>query len=379
MTIGQDQTLRTIFKSIDDDRFAHATLIEGSPGYGTLALALDIAQYLVCSNRTDHGPCGVCKACGKAVKNIHPDIHFAFPTVAVKDKKRSDITAVNFLKDWRAQLEESRYFDIDQWVARIVKTSARPDINVAECNDIIQHLNLQSFEGGAKVQIIWMAQYLGNNGNRLLKLIEEPPENTYILLINNAEGLIINTVRSRCQTVKIPRISDEQIEHALINLLGVDESRAHEISLLAEGDWISASSQLEVRTGEMIEMSLGLLEVANSSDYLEMRTWVEGMDQYDLMSKKSILTYCLRLLKELIHIKYGHGDLIRISDAELQRLRQSPVLSVLDVNVVSELSAIISDCQMYLDRNANSKIILYNSCLQIESILSGSVMYSNKL
>ena len=129
----------------------------------------------------------------------------------------------------------------------------------------------------------------------------------------------------------------------------------------------------------MIEMSLGLLEVANSSDYLEMRTWVEGMDQYDLMSKKSILTYCLRLLKELIHIKYGHGDLIRISDAELQRLRQSPVLSVLDVNVVSELSAIISDCQMYLDRNANSKIILYNSCLQIESILSGSVMYSNKL
>ena len=131
MTIGQDQTLRTIFKSIDDDRFAHATLIEGSPGYGTLALALDIAQYLVCSNRTDHGPCGVCKACGKAVKNIHPDIHFAFPTVAVKDKKRSDITAVNFLKDWRAQLEESRYFDIDQWVARIVKTSARPDINLS--------------------------------------------------------------------------------------------------------------------------------------------------------------------------------------------------------------------------------------------------------
>ena len=129
----------------------------------------------------------------------------------------------------------------------------------------------------------------------------------------------------------------------------------------------------------MMEMSLGLLEVANSSDYLQMRTWVERMDQYDLMSKNAILTYCLKLIKELLHIRYGHNDLIRISDVELKRLQHSPVLPALDVDVVSKISDIISDCQLYLDRNANSKIILYNSCLQIESILSRSVMYSNKL
>ncbi len=380
MTIGQDHIMRSIYKSIDEDRLAHATLIEGSPGYGTLAVALEIAQYLVCSERSaEHGPCRTCKSCGKAAKYIHPDIHFAFPSVAIKDKKRKEITSVNFLKDWRAQLEETHYFDIDQWVSRIVRTSARPDINVTECNAIIKALNLQSFEGGAKVQIIWMAQYLGNNGNRLLKLIEEPPENTYILLINDAEGLIINTIRSRCQTIKLPRITDQQIEKSLIEILHIEDGRAREISLLAEGDWIKATSHVETHTGEMLDMSLGLLELAHSSDYLKMRTWVEHMAQYDLMSIKAILSYSLSLLKELMHIRYGHADLIRISDAELQRLQQSPVLSILDVEIVSELSDIISDCQMYLDRNANAKIILYNSCLLIESILSGSVMYSNKL
>jgi DNA polymerase-3 subunit delta' len=380
MTIGQEQIIQSIFKSIDEDRFAHATLIEGSPGYGTLAVALDIAQYLVCSNRSaEQGPCRSCKSCGKAAKYIHPDIHFAFPSVTLKEKKRKDTTSVDFLKDWRAQLEESQYFDIDQWVGRIVRTSARPDINVAECNTIIKHLNLQSFEGGAKVQIIWMAQYLGNNANRLLKLIEEPPERTYILLINDADGQIINTVRSRCQTIKLPRISDEQIEQGLIALSNVEQSRAREISLLAEGDWITAASHVEMHTGEMIDISLGMLELAYSSDYLQMRTWVEHMDQYDLMSKKAILSYSLRLLKELLHIKYGHTDLIRISDVELVRLQRSPILSAIDVDVISDLSDVISDCQMYLDRNANAKIILYNSCLQIESILSGSVMYSNKL
>lgn len=380
MTIGQDHIMQSIYKSIDEDRLAHATLIEGSPGYGTLAVALEIAQYLVCSDRSaGHGPCGACKSCDRAVKYIHPDIHFAFPAVAIKDKRRKDIYSVDFLKDWRAQLEETHYFDMEQWVSRIVRTSARPDINVVECNAIMKALSLQSFEGGAKVQIIWMAQYLGNNGNRLLKLIEEPPENTYILLINNAEGLIINTIRSRCRTIKLPRISDELIEQSLINILHIEDIRAREISLLAEGDWIKATSHVETHTGEMIDMSLGLLEIAYSSDYHTMRSWVEHMDKYDLMSKKAILSYSLSLLKELMHIRYGHTDLIRVSDAELQRLHRSPVLSILDVEIVSELSDIISDCQMYLDRNANTKIILYNSCLLIESILSRSVMYSNKL
>ena len=378
MTIGQEQILNSIYKSIDDDRFPHATLIEGGAGYGTLAIALEIAQYLVCSNRsTDTGACGTCKSCGKASKFIHPDIHFAFPAVAVKDKKRGDITSLNFLKEWRAQLEETLYFDIDQWVAMIVKTSARPDMNVAECNQIIKNLNLQSFEGGAKVQIVWMAQYLGHNGNKLLKLIEEPPENTYIILINSIEGIIINTIRSRCQAMKLPRISDEVIEESLRTLLSLDAQRAGEIALIAEGDWIKATSQVEVHSGELLEMSLGYIEVAQSSNYLQMRSWVESMDQYDLMSKKAVLSYSLKLLKELMHIRYGHTDLIKISNAELQRLQQSPVLSVLDVGIVGEISNIISDTQMYLDRNGNAKINLYNSCLRIESILSRSVMYSN--
>lgn len=378
MIVGQKEILSELIKSIDDERFAHATLIEGLSGYGTLAIALELAQYLVCKNKGQRGgPCGACNSCSKASKFIHPDIHFAFPVVTIPGKERKSVTSTNFLKEWRAILSQSKYFSIDEWVSTIVKTTARPNINVTECNQIIQQLNLQSFEGGAKVQIIWMANYLGNNGNRLLKLIEEPPENTYIIMINSTDGSVINTIRSRCQAVKLPRISDTDIEQALVSLQGVQESKAKEISFLAEGDWITALGLIDVDNQQLFDIALELLESAQSGDFLRMRSWTEQMEQFDLMSKKSILNYALKLLKEVMHLRYQHTDLIKIAPQELDRLQRSPIVAITDVHKIGALSEMLSETQINLDRNANSRILLYNSCLRIESILNRGVMYMN--
>ena len=254
MIIGQKEILSELIKSIDDNRFAHATLIEGLPGYGTLAIALELAQYLVCKHLDqDNASSVISNSHSKASKFVHPDIHFTFPVVTIPGKERKSVTSVNFLKEWRTILSQSKYFTIDEWVSTIVKSTARPNINVTECNQIIQQLNLQSFEGGAKVQIIWMANYLGNNGNRLLKLIEEPPENTYIIMINSADGAVINTIRSRCRVVRLPRIADDDIEQALISLKGVTKTRAKEISYLAEGNWITAVEQIDVDNQQLFD------------------------------------------------------------------------------------------------------------------------------
>ena len=378
MIIGQKEILSELIKSIDDNRFAHATLIEGLPGYGTLAIALELAQYLVCKHLDqDNASSVISNSHSKASKFVHPDIHFTFPVVTIPGKERKSVTSVNFLKEWRTILSQSKYFTIDEWVSTIVKSTARPNINVTECNQIIQQLNLQSFEGGAKVQIIWMANYLGNNGNRLLKLIEEPPENTYIIMINSADGAVINTIRSRCRVVRLPRIADDDIEQALISLKGVTKTRAKEISYLAEGNWITAVEQIDVDNQQLFDISIEMLESAQSGDFIRMRSWTEQMDQLDLMSKKSVLNYGLKLLKEIMHIRYQHTDLIKIAPQELDRLQRSPIVALIDVNKIGTLSQILSETQINLDRNANSRILLYNSCLLIESILNGGVMYMN--
>ena len=378
--IGQDDISSNIMQSIDYDRYAHATLIEGQAGYGTLPLALLIASYLVCQRRGEsHTPCGECSACGKSQKFIHPDIHYAFPVVSIPNQTRKNITSRNFLKEWRQMLSYSPYFSMDQWIAHIAKASAKPNINVTECNQIIQQLNLQSFEGGAKVQIIWMASYLGGNGNKLLKLIEEPPENTYIILVINQGDGLINTIRSRCQSIIVPRIADDQMVHGLQQVFNLNRDRAMDISFLAEGDWISARQLLEVDNKELFDVSLELLEASQSGDFLRMRDWSERLETMDNMSKKAVIAYTLKLLKEIIHINNTDGSRLRIAPVDVSRLKSSPAAQHMTIDAISMISQLLSENSYHIDRNAHTKIMMYNSCLEIESIINRGVMYGNML
>ena len=208
--IGQQKVKDYLLKSAQSDQVSHAQLFLGPEGCGNLALAIAYAQYLQCRNKGATDACGKCSSCIKANKLIHPDIHFSYPTVGSKAK------STDFLKEWRDAVEQQPYMNVYQWLQHIKAENKQGNITREECEAIIRKLSLRAYESTYKVLIVWMPEYLGKEGNRLLKLIEEPPVNTVFLLVAENANLILNTILSRTQQLRIHRLSDAAIKEALV-------------------------------------------------------------------------------------------------------------------------------------------------------------------
>ena len=236
--IGQAEVKKDLAELVQHNRLSHALLFLGKEGSGSLSLALAFAQYIVCEKvnggksgvgsqesgpslfgdePTDSGlkttdllfdSCGVCAACTKAAQLVHPDIHFSYPTVTKKPGEKP--VATDFITDWREFIKHSPYGNSYDWIEQIKeKENSQGKITAEECNDIIRKLSLKSFESEYKFLIMWMPEMLGTEGNKLLKLIEEPPPNTLFILVTENEAQVLQTIVSRCQLVKIPALGNK--------------------------------------------------------------------------------------------------------------------------------------------------------------------------
>ena len=199
--IGQDHLRDNLTDMVRRNRLSHALLFLGHEGAGALPMALAFAQYVVCENKGADA-CGVCSACVKAGSLVHPDIHFSYPVIPKKsgDKPASS----DYGAEWREFISQFPYGNAYDWLQFIGAENKQGNITAQECNEIIHKLSLKSFESGYKILLLWMPEYLGNEGNKLLKLIEEPPADTLFLLVAENESLILPTILSRTQLVKIP-------------------------------------------------------------------------------------------------------------------------------------------------------------------------------
>src|SRR4051812_38904572 len=238
--IGQSDVKQHLAEMVQQNRLSHALLFLAKPGSGGLPLALAFAQFLVCervngksaSNQqgtslfdldepaTPINPispftdaCGECSACNKARQMVHPDIHFSYPVIPKKsgDKPKS----TDFISEWREFLLQNPYGNVYDWLQFIGADNKQGNITAEECNDIIRQLSLKSFESEYKILLMWMPEYLGKEGNKLLKLIEEPPANTLFILVAESEGQILQTILSRTQLVKVPQLENADVEAAL--------------------------------------------------------------------------------------------------------------------------------------------------------------------
>ncbi|MDX2048527.1 MAG: hypothetical protein SFU87_17200, partial [Chitinophagaceae bacterium] len=233
--IGQQEVKNRLTEMMQDNRLAHALLFLGKEGSGSLPLALAFSQYIICekvnNKRNISGPslfgedtstdtivlndsCGICPACLRASQLAHPDIHYSYPTL-VRNPNDNKPIATDYVLEWREFFISHPYGDAKDWIdflkehphAKIQNPANKQgNITAAECSDIIRKLNLKSFESEYKILILWMPEYLEKEGNKLLKLIEEPPDNTLFILVAENESLILPTIVSRCQLVKIPAL-----------------------------------------------------------------------------------------------------------------------------------------------------------------------------
>src|SRR6202035_5286750 len=244
--IGQREIKAKLRNLVEHNRLSHALLLNAPEGAGGLPLALAFAQYLVCDRVSDEGSkinfpsesCGVCPSCIKAAQLIHPDIHYVYPVVSRKPGDKP--VSADFISEWREFISQFPYGTIFDWLQFIQADNKQGNISAHECNEINRKLSLKSFENGYKILIMWMPEYLGNEGNKLLKLIEEPPPNTLFLLVAENDSFILPTILSRTQLIKIPPLEAKEIEQALIERVRLPAEHAARIAAISEGNYHEA-------------------------------------------------------------------------------------------------------------------------------------------
>lgn len=358
--IGQSKAKHILRGMADSDRMPHALLLLAPQGAGGLPLALAHAQYIQCSNRMDGEPCGQCNHCTKAAKMIHPDIHYSYPTVGSK------IVATHFLKQWRTAIHENPYLNINQWLEKLETENKQGNIPVAECVEIVRKLSLKTYEANHKILIMWLPEYLGKEGNRLLKMIEEPPEETIFILVAENQELILNTILSRCQLVTLPPLGDEDIKEGLI-LRGVDIEDAEAISHLAEGDFNEAMILSQTAENNNAHLFLEWMRSCFKGNGVELVNWVEKFAGIGREKQKLFLKYGLHFLRELMVLTTTSNENLRLRGEELNTALK--MKNVINFDKIEPIAKLFNECSYFVERNANPKVLFLDASIKMHRIL----------
>lgn len=365
--VGQQQVKDKLIQTVKNGRVSHTQLFLGAEGVGALPLALAYAQYINCAQPTDDDSCGVCPSCIKFTKLIHPDLHFTFPTIAIEKKKLSN----DFIEEWRNAFTENPYLSELEWLLNLDSEGKKQgNITAEECRDIIRKLGLKPYEARYKTVIIWLPEYLRLEGNILLKLLEEPPAQTLILLVAQDADKVIATILSRAQTMRIPRLNEEDISKYLVEKMGAEEEVSGSIARIAEGSIVQAVSLLKAGHANYFELFTTWMRLCyNSRKELDKVTaWVEGTAAEGREFLKSYLGYCQHMLRACFIYKFGDTKLLRLNSQELDFIQKfSGALTEDNIPVIVQL---INQSTMHLERNADLKITFLNLSLYIGRLLN---------
>ncbi len=366
--IGQENIKKSLLQSVKDSRVSHAQLFAGSDGSGNLALALAYARYVSCRNKQEGDSCGECPSCKKYSKLIHPDLHFVFPVV--KTPKFKDPVSDNFLNEWRAMVNKTPYFNLDQWFSFIGAENAQGLIYSHESEEIIRKLNLKPFESEFKVMIIWMPEKMHVAcSNKLLKMIEEPPSKTLFLLVAENEENIITTIRSRCQLIKIPPIDDVSVETALSTVQGAEGANIESIVHLARGNYRRALELLQ--PDEMSAFNLErfkeLMRLSYGRKFLDLFRWSEVLSAVGREKQKSFLLYSMKLLRENFVSNLKNNALVFMADDEADfSKRFAPFIN--ERNII-QLSKLLEEAFNHVSMNGNPRIIFTDMAFKVTKLI----------
>ncbi len=364
---GKKDLKHALTHAVEKGRIPHAQILLAKEGYGGLPMALAYASYIMCENKSNQDSCGECSHCRKSHKRIHPDIHFSFPVVKLGDKKREITTSDDYLPKWRSIIETSPFMSKSDWLDHIGADSRQANINVKECNDIMQKLNMMSYESDKKILIMWLPEFLGNEGNRLLKLIEEPTDNTYIILVTENQEHILQTILSRCQLVKVPAFTSTEISEFLIDQQEIEPSKANQMANLSEGNLHLALHLSNNETNDYSELLIQWLRVAYKSDPLEINKWVEKLVSLPKEEQKNFLDYGLHFFRQFnFRVQTGSNE-VNLTPQEIDLV--SKMSNIITIKKSESIAQLINDGTEYISRNANMKIVLFADTIAIGEIM----------
>lgn len=362
--IGHQDLKAKLISSIREDRVPHAQLFVGPEGCGALQLALAFAQRLICENPQAEDSCGECSACRKSSKMIHPDIHYSYPTIGGK------AISQNFIKEWRTALTDQPYQNVHDWLQALQAENKQGNITKDECTNIIKKLSLKAFESSYKILILWMPEFLAKEGNRLLKIIEEPPENTFFLFVAQQPDQILGTILSRCQLVKIQGLKSADIAQALEDGHGADAATAATIAQVADGNFREALQMMDAKDSDTSSLFLEWMRKSWKGHGVEVVQMVDKIAALGRENQKYFLQYGLHFLRECLVIPWQAADQNKLLAQEADTAAK--MRKVLDWQKIQGISQLMDDCTYYVERNANPRILFMDASLQLHQIFKAS-------
>jgi DNA polymerase III subunit delta' len=367
---GQTEIKAKLIRSVHEERVSHAQLFAGPEGFGGMALALAYARYISCENRSGTDSCGTCKSCVKYGKLIHPDLHFVFPVI--KGKKATDPVSDNYIEEWRDLVRKSPYFTINQWFDSIEVGNAQGMIFASEASEIIKKLSLKTFESDFKIMIIWLPEKMHQaTSNKLLKMIEEPPDKTLFLLVSEEPDKVIPTIRSRCQLVKIPAFSNDDIEKYVSGRFSLTPEKTADISRVSGGSITRAVELCENEDSSLANLDYfrNLMRHAWKRDIISMISWSEEMASTGRENQKNFISFSLRLLREnlMLSLDQLQSRLVFLAGEEaIFSSNFHPFINQTNIYpLTDEFNLVFS----HIEANGNAKIIFLDLALKVTRLI----------
>jgi DNA polymerase III subunit delta' len=359
--IGQVRLKSQIRQLLDSGKVPHALLLTSPKGGGGLPMGLALAHALMCEAPVSDGACLRCSACIKTQKHIHPDLHFSFPTVGSK------VTSDTFLKDWRLFLSQTPYQDAFAWLQKIGAENKQGNINVDETQSITKKLSLQVLEGKYKILLLWMPEYLGKEGNRLLKLIEEPPDKTVFILVAEQTDQILQTILSRCQLLKLGPLSVEEITDVLINKHGAPKLQAQNLAFLADGNYSEALELMETEVSTEGVAFTDWLRACWQGSPVAIMPQVETFHGLGRENQKQFLRYGLQFFRELIVALVAGNSPLKLP-ADIAVVAQK-FATLVTFDKCAEICQHLTDDLYHIERNANARVLFTALSIEVHQIL----------
>jgi DNA polymerase-3 subunit delta' len=366
--IGQKESCRHLIQSVKDGFIPHARLITGGEGVGSFPLALAYARYLHCTNRGETDACGECPSCHKINKLSHPDLHFVFPIVNKKGK--TNTVCDDYLAQWREFVLENAYFNLSSWLEFISAENAQGVIYSVEADEITRKLNLKAYESEYKIMLVWLPEKMHEAAaNKLLKLLEEPPQKTIFLLVSEEPDKIIGTIQSRAQRFPVPPVTQADLTEAIAANYQLPPDEATLIAHLSNGNYLNAGRIIHTTEEKEGYLNLfkSIMRNAWKRDIAGIKTSTEEFASWGRDRQKNFLIYAQKYIREnfLYCLRIPEINYMDRQETEFSKNFASYVNERNVINFMDELAL----AERHIEQNVSSRMVFFDLSTKIAVLL----------
>lgn len=368
--IGQYTVKQQLKQMLTENRMPHALLFAGHEGCGKLPMALALAKRLLCQKPTnENNACGVCQNCLMVEKLAHPDLHFIFPTIKSKSQNSPAISD-QYLDEWRKQIAETPYFSRQTWLDRLNVEKQQSLINVADANNIISKLSNVSSQGGYRVVVVWLAEQMNLAcANKLLKILEEPPQKTVFILTSDHPERIISTILSRTQRIDFSPLSIEELQKAIVTYNGLESDDALMVARASAGSYINALEQItnnaeRIQFFDLFKIFMRLCYMRKIKDLYE---WSQQLSTWGREKQKAFLEYAQKLIRENFIHNFHKAELNYMNRSE-NEFATNFARFINERNVIP-ITEEIEKAQRDIEQNVNANMVFFDFSLKMIVLL----------